>query len=297
MKPEVALIGVAALWGSTFVVTKDVVRDAAPFQFLTLRFALGAAVLWVLYARRFPISRRAWRDGIVLGLLNSAGLALQVFGQVYTTASKSSFVTALNTPLTPLVALALYRTRPTRAQMIAVVLATIGVGLLTYPAGGAAWNTGDLLTVGCAAIYAITIVEIARRTPAHDAMALTCVQVTTAALLFATMLGCAHAALALLPRAPAMLLLEARPLHVTARLAAEVVYMAVVCTAVTFGGQTWAMARMSATTAAVIFALEPVFATTMAVLAGGASEWPAGRGAVGAALVLAGVLVSEMRLR
>ena len=43
------------------------------------------------------------------------------------------------------------------------------------------------------------------------------------------------------------------------------VYMAIACTVVPFGLQTWAMARMSATHAAIVFALEPVFATIMAI--------------------------------
>ena len=82
---------------------------------------------------------------MVLGVLNSLGLVLQVIGQVFTTASKSAFITSLNTPLVPLVALRVYRTRPSKPQLVAVVLATLGLMLLTYPAGGARWNAGDLL--------------------------------------------------------------------------------------------------------------------------------------------------------
>ena len=55
---------------------------------------------------------------MILGVLNSLGLVLQVFGQVYTTASKSAFITSLNTPLVPLVAFALYRTRPSKPQLV-----------------------------------------------------------------------------------------------------------------------------------------------------------------------------------
>jgi len=298
-RAQVVLAGVALLWGSTFVVTKDVVRDMAPLAFLTARFALAALVLAIAFRRRFPCSRRALVDGVVLGLLNSSGLVLQVFGQVYTTASKSAFITALNTPLTPLLGLALYGARPTRPQLVAVVLASVGVALLTYPEGGARWNPGDLLTLGCAALYAVTIVEIARRTPRHDALMLTTVQVVTAALLFATLLGVARAAGAWVrfDHLPELLKLEMRPFQPSRWAVAELLYMALVCTVVTFAAQTWAMARMSATHAAVIFSLEPVFATAMAVGVVGSAEWPGARGATGAAVVLLGVLVSEIRLR
>jgi drug/metabolite transporter (DMT)-like permease len=298
-RAELVLVGVAALWGSTFVVTKHVVADMAPLAFLATRFSLAALVLMVLFRGRFPCSKRALVDGIVLGLLNSSGLVLQVFGQVYTSASKSAFITALNTPLTPMLALLVYGTRPSRPQLAAVLLASVGVGLLTYPEGGARWNPGDLLTVACAALYAVTIVEIARRTPRHDAMVLTTVQVVTAALFFALLLAVSRGAIAWVrfDHLPEVLRLEARPFHPGLWASLELLYMALVCTVVTFAGQTWAMARMSATHAAVIFSLEPVFATAMAVGIVGTQEWPGARGGAGASLVMLGVLVSEIRKR
>ena len=66
---------------------------------------------------------------------------------------------------------------------------------------------------------------------------------------------------------------------------------------VTFVGQTWAMARMTATHAAVVFALEPVFATVIALVYDGSGEWLGTRGAIGGALVMLAVAVSEIRLR
>jgi drug/metabolite transporter (DMT)-like permease len=298
MRPEAVLTGVTVLWGSTFIVTKQIVRDASPLLFLTFRFGVAALVMALVCWRRFPPTRRAVVDGMVIGLLNGLGLVLQVFGQVYTTASKSAFITSLNTPLTPLVALLLYRLRPSRPQLAAVVLATLGLLLLTYPTGGARWNGGDLLTVGCSLVYAFVIVEIAHRSPGHDVLVLTTIQLVAQALLASVAAFVAHTLIATLPPAqlPELLRVEARPLVLAPRLVLEVAYMAIVCSAVTFTAQTWAMARMSATHAAVIFALEPVFATAMAVGVDGSSEWPGARGLAGAVLVMVGVLVSEIRL-
>jgi drug/metabolite transporter (DMT)-like permease len=297
VKPEVVLVGVTILWGSTFAVTKSIVREAPPLVYLCFRFGVAAAVMAAVFFRRLPRSRRAFRDGAILGLLNSAGLVLQVFGQVYTTASKSAFITSLSTPLVPLVVLVAYKGRPTRPQLWAVALATVGLLLLTWPGWGARWNRGDLLTVGCALWYAFTIVEIARRTPHHDALGLTIVQLTVAALFFCVLTVAAHALIALLPSLPEVLQREARPLHVDGRLLAEGLYMAVVCGVVTFVGQTWAMARMTATHAAVVFALEPVFATAIALGYDGSGEWPGARGGAGALLVLCAVAVSEIGRR
>ncbi|MDB4964332.1 MAG: hypothetical protein JWN44_21 [Myxococcales bacterium] len=298
MRPELILVGVTILWGSTFIVTKDIVREAPPMLYLVFRFGLAAVLLLALYGRRIN-NRRLLVDGVILGVLNSLGLILQVLGQVFTTASKSAFITSLNTPLVPLVSYALYRLRPSTPQLVAVLLATLGLMLLTYPVGGARWNAGDLYTVGCAAIYAFTIVQIARRAPRHDARPLTAVQIAAAAATFVVALGVAQLCIHTIapPSLPQFALLEARPLVVTPRLVVEGLYMALFCTVLTFGLQTWAMARMSATHAAVVFALEPVFATAMAVGWEGSAEWPGARGATGAAIVMVAVAASELPRR
>ncbi len=298
-RPELVLAAVTTLWASTFIVTKDIVRTNAPLFYLTLRFSVGAAVLLALVPRALRPSRKTLRDGIVLGAGQAFGLALQVFGQVYTTATKSSFVSSLSTALTPLLALALYRERPSGAQATGVLLATFGLLLLTYPTDGAEWNRGDLFSVACAAVYAGVIVETARRARGSDVGALTALQTVTAAICFGLAFLAAHGAAAVLPpeRWPVLLRVEARPLAIGGKLLAQISYMALVCTAGTFSAQTWAMSRMSAAHAAVVFALEPVFATGMAIAVEGASEWPGRRGAVGAGLVLAGVLAAEIRRR
>lgn len=302
MRPELVLVGVTVLWGSTFIVTKDIVRDAPPMLYLVFRFGIAALAMLAVYwpqIRREARNRQLIVDGVVLGVLNSLGLVLQVIGQVFTTASKSAFITSLNTPLVPLVSFALYRARPSRPQLVAVALATVGLVLLTYPPGGARWNAGDLYTVGCAGFYAFTIVQIARRSPRHDARPLTAVQIAAATLTFCCALALAKLCIRTIPPAslPEFARLEARPLVMTPRLIVEGLYMALACTVVTFGLQTWAMARMSATHAAIVFALEPVFATMMAIGWEGSAEWPGARGATGATIVMIAVAVSELPRR
>jgi drug/metabolite transporter (DMT)-like permease len=300
IKPEAVLVGVTVLWGSTFIITKDIVRDAPPLTYLVFRFGIAALLMIVVYWRQIDWrDRRLLVDGAILGGLNSLGLILQVFGQAYTTASKSAFITSLNTPLVPVVGLLLYRTRPSPSQLAAVLLATLGLLLLTYPAGGTRWNAGDLLTVGCALFYAVTIVQIARRSPRHDARPLTALQLVTAALTFvaALLIVQLHIKIVQPHHLPDFARLQARPLLLSPRLVAEGLYMALFCTVITFGLQTWAMARMSATHAAIIFALEPVSATIIAIGIEGSAEWPGARGATGAALVMLAVAASELPRR
>ena len=302
-RPEAALAGVTFLWGSTFIVTRSLVhgdRSVPPLLYVTTRFVLAALILFALFPAARRPSKMLLRDAAVLGAGQGLGLLLQVFGQVYTTASKSSFVTALSTALTPLIAFAIYRDRPRTVQAAGAVLATLGVLLLTWPGADATWNRGDLFSAGCALVYAFVIVETARRAPRHDVGALTTLQTAACAILFATLLGLAHTFLALLHQSPAalpdVLALEARPLHLDGTVIAQLLYMAIVCTVVSFLGQTWAMRRMTATHAAVVFALEPVFATGLAIAVEGGSEWPGPLGALGALFILGGLLASEIKL-
>ena len=158
MRPraELVLVGVTILWGSDVHRHQGRGSRLAPLPFLTFRFGAGGAGDAALvpaapdvFARRRRRRRWCWA-------CSTDRAFLQVFGQVYTTASKSAFITSLNTPLTPLVAYLLYRTRPSRPQLAAVLLASGGLLLLTWPRGGAHWNAGDLFTMGCAILYAFT---------------------------------------------------------------------------------------------------------------------------------------------
>jgi drug/metabolite transporter (DMT)-like permease len=277
-RPEVLLALVTFFWGSTFIVTKDIVRGAPPLAYLVIRFGGAAVVMLLVVPRALRPSRRLLADTALLGFLQALGLVLQVFAQVYTTASKAAFVTAL------------------AVQAVAVLLASVGLVLLTYPEGGAQWNRGDLYAAACAVVYALVIVETARRVRGADATAFAALQTAAAALTFALALVAARALLQTVPVAalPAVIQLESRHLILDGKLVGQLTYMSLVCTVATFFAQTWAMGRMAATHAAVVFALEPVFATGLATAIEGASEWPGARGAIGAALVLSGVVASEL---
>src|SRR5260221_715782 len=121
LRPQLVLIAVTLLWGSTFVVTKDVLPNCPTLLYLAVRFTLGAVViLWL--TRRRPRTPGLLGDSLLLGLLQSGGLLLQVFGQSYTTASKSAFLTALAVPLTPVCGRLLRGDRPRALQLVAMAI-------------------------------------------------------------------------------------------------------------------------------------------------------------------------------
>ena len=273
-KADGALLFITAFWGVTFVVVKDAHGHSDAYSFIALRFAVGAAVLTVL-ARRSVLKRENLQKGALLSLFLLAGFLLQTLGLERTTPSRSAFITGLCVILVPFITLVVFRRVPRVASLFGVGLACAGLYVLTAPAGGeAGLTTGDLLTLGAALAYAIHISLTERFAPDEGAIGLVAVQLW----------GVALGAAACLPFVEAHV--EWTPAYVGAFL-----FCGLFASAMAISIQTWAQARTTAVRAALVYALEPVFAAAYSVALG--YERLGGREAAGGALIIVGVLVAE----
>jgi drug/metabolite transporter (DMT)-like permease len=285
------LIGVTAIWGSTFVVNRLVVTgETPPLFFLLLRFSLAAVIL-VLLARGRPRTPGLLADSLAVGGLMAIGIAFQLAGQVYTTASKAAFITGLSVPLTAPVAYLVTRKRPSAENLAGLAIATTGFAVMAWPQDFSGVNSGDLLVLVTALAYAYVVVRLSESSGRHDVRLFAAGQIVCAA---ATTLLLRLAAQPFLGRPESVFRAEARPLVVDPKFVGLLLWMSLAATVVTFLLMTWAQARMSATHAAVIYALEPVFAALLAAPILG--ERLSGRELQGGALVLLGILVSELPL-
>jgi drug/metabolite transporter (DMT)-like permease len=269
-----ALILVTAVWGVTFVQVKDAVELYPLFAFLAVRYLIASVALVPLAARRL---RGLGRDGLfagaVLGALVALGIGLQTAGLERTTVTSAGFITGLYVLFTPLLALALFRTPIPRELWAAVVLAVLGLALLSgVPQGSAA---GDLLVLLSAAAQALQIVMVERYANRFDAFGLTFVEVAVAFIVFGAI------ALALgdlsMPRGSTVW----AALLVTGLFAVAFAYLV----------QIWAQRRVSATRIAVIFSLETVFAGLAGYLFAGDRIGAAGL--VGCTAIFAGIVIAE----
>jgi len=270
------LVVVTAIWGASFVVVQDAVKLADPFTFLALRFTVGAAVLSVRDWRALG-DRRLLLTGAGLGALLFAGFITQTAGLQYTTPSRSGFLTGLSVLLVPFVGLLLFRKWPSPPVLLGVALAVAGLWLLTGGISGSGGVTakGDLLTIACAVVFAFYIVLLEPAARVHRSTPLVAAQLWVVTLL----------ALLALPFVP-------RHLAASPALWWAVVYTGVLSTAVCLLAQTWAQARTSAVRAALIFALEPVFAAVWSVALG--RERLGGRELAGGALIVLGIVAAEL---
>jgi drug/metabolite transporter (DMT)-like permease len=248
-----ALLAMTMVWGSTFILIKDLLDRVPTLDFLAVRFLIAGAVMLVVAPRALGrLSAEGRRRGLVLGGLYGVAQILQTAGLAHTAASVSGFVTGLYVVATPLLAALLLRTRLTAWTWGAVLLATAGLATLTLD--GLAVGYGEGITLVAAVLYALHIVALGAWSSAEDALGLSILQLLVIA------------AICLVATAPDGVVLPSR-----AGDWLSVVYMAVVAGAAALIAQTWAQAHLAPTRAAIVMSMEPVFAATFAVGLGGES--------------------------
>ena len=274
LKAELALAVAAMIWGSTFVVVKDALVDISPVLYLALRFWMGSLIL-LLWIRKRP-SRRILVGGMVTGVFLGFGMILQTMGLKYTSASNVGFLTSMYIPLVPFVGALVYGVRTGWRELIAVVVASVGIGLMSFDPSSLAVNRGDVMTVVAAVLFAFQIVLVTRFGAEGELAWLVWLQVTMVAVV--SSFG---------------LVLESSYVNWTMRLWWAFGTTVLGATVAAFLLQSWGQRHTTATRAALIFALEPVFAGIASFYWLG--ERLTGRGWAGAGLVLLGVLLAELK--
>lgn len=269
-----SLVGITVIWGTTFVIIKGAL-DTIPIPLLlAVRFTLAGALLaWA------GIDRRAWKPAILLGVLAFVGFATQTAGLSITSASNAAFITGLSVILTPLVGRVGWRKKLLPRVYLAAVVALVGLGLMTLRGGVAAINAGDLWILVTALSYALFIVYLGEVAGSVRGTALAFMQ---------------HVPMALLAWAWALPQVG-KLVEVPAATYLAIVYLAAVATALVAVVQTYAQRVVPAHVAALIFALEPVFASLFALaVLGERLGWV---GWIGGALMVLAMFLSETPVR
>jgi drug/metabolite transporter (DMT)-like permease len=251
-----ALLAMTAAWGSTFFLIKDVVTRIPVADLLAIRFAIASVALAIIAAPRLHMSRKVLTYGALLGLLYGSAQILQTAGLAHTAASVSGFITGLYVVATPLLTALILRRRVGRLTWLAAILATMGLGVLSLH--GFALGYGELLTLVAAVIYAGHIVALGRFSTAETTLSLSLVQLIMITLV------CGVAAFWPTPGSTAGIQLPS-----SSQDWLIVLYLAVIASAMTMVLQTWAQAHIEPSRAAVIMAMEPVWAAAFAVTLGG----------------------------
>ena len=278
IKPQEAiLILITMFWGGTFLAVQYAVTMSDPFFFVGLRFATAAIAVALISLKTLRgLTLRELKAGVAIGVAIAMGYSLQTWGLQSISSSKSAFITAMYVPLVPLLQWLCLGRIPGLMSCIGIVLAFIGLILLAGPGNNLlALGPGEIITLVGAVAIAAEIILISAWAGKVDVKRVTVVQLTTASLVaFATMVPAGE---------------SVPPMSTGLIVVALGIFSAII--QVTMN---WAQRSVSPTRATVIYTGEPVWAGIFGRLAGERLPLLA---LVGAAFIVAGVLVSELKLK
>lgn len=280
IKPQEALLIVITMfWGGTFLAVQYAVTLSDPFFFVGLRFATAALAVGLLSWRSLGgLTRLELKAGVAIGIAIAFGYSLQSWGLQSISSSKSAFITAMYVPLVPLLQWLCLGRMPGLMSCIGSALAFIGLVLLAGPDGNLlALGAGEFITLAGALAIAAEIILISAWAGKVDVRRVTVVQLATASLVAFTMMAPAGESV---PSFSPGLLVVALGLGIFSAIIQVVM--------------NWAQRSVSPTRATVIYTGEPVWAGIFGRMAGERLPLLA---LLGAAFILAGVLVSELKFK
>ncbi|HEX2377995.1 MAG TPA: DMT family transporter [Gaiellales bacterium] len=268
------------IWGATFPAAKVALRHVSPWTFVAWSRVLGlVAIAAVLLVWRPP--REAWTRGLVpagalLGGLMTAGYVLQTVGINHTTATNAGFITILYVVLAPAGAALIGRHTPDRLDVLCLVLALLGLGLLSI--NGGSLRAGDLVVLAGAAAFAAHIVAVDVLVDRHAAAPLALAQMAASAVLTAAVA---------LPAGPQV--------GEVASLWWIFVLTGVLGSGIAFSVQVMAQQSLSPVRASILLATEALVAALVSAL--WLDERLSARAWAGAIVVLVAIAISELHPR
>ncbi len=246
------LILVAFIWGTTFAVMKDLLDQVSLFNFLFWRFFLAGIFLAIWSGRRWKsLDFTRLKQGLLMGFILFSGYLTQVLGLNWTTASQAGFITGLSVILVPIIALVLGQESLRKKSLFGAILAVVGLYLLNY-VDRLQFGIGEFLVFLCAICFAFYIVFVSRYAPEADGPPFVALQILFMAFLMGIL---------------AVIFAPYNPWEVSFLTGIQwfqIAYMGIGATALAYLWEHKAQQVISATFAALAFALEPVFATIFA---------------------------------
>lgn len=274
---DILLVITTFFWGVTFVVVKDAIKSVGVFLFLSQRFILAASLMTAIAVLlRRPFTPNLLAKGAIMGFFLFGGYAFQTAALLYTSASNTAFLTGLNVVLIPILGTFFYGYKVRRQTLWGVVLAALGLYLLSTNGGTLNPNYGDLLAVICAVSVGLHVIYTGKYAATGDVYWLTAIQLGMVALLS---------------------VISSLFLGVDITLWHHEILWALVITVIfatvfAFLVQTSMQRFTSPTRTALIFCMEPVFAALYAWFAAG--ERLGVPGLIGALMILSGMILSEL---
>ena len=288
LKADLSIFCITIIWGSSFIVMKNISNDIPAYAYLAMRFLVASIILMFIFNKNLKgINLSCIIRGSIIGLLLYAGMMLQVLGLKTTTASNSAFITGLCVVMVPIISVFLLKKRPPLNAVAGVILAALGLFFLTGFQGN--WTIGDTLTLICALCFALQIIFIDKFASDMPIYHLAFIQVSSAAVLYLiTWAGFAFA--------------SSDPAHIVfdSKVILTILYTGAFGTAFGYGVQTIAQKYTTPTRTALILTCEPVFGAIFALIVpdiNGNTEKLTIKTFIGCLLILSGMVITELKFQ
>ena len=277
---DLLLLLVALIWGFGFVAQRAGMEHIGPYAFNGIRFLLGGLCLLPLVLRSQRSLLTSTNQvpllyaGGLAGLVLFAGATLQQVGIQYTTAGKAGFITGLYVVIVPLIGI-LFRQVTGMGTWIGAMLAVVGMYLLSVR-GTMAIDPGDLLVLIGAFFWAIHVLLLGYLSPRTIPVRLAMAQFFVCGLLSLVIAFC----------------IENITLSAIKEAAIPILYGGIASVGAGYTLQVVVQRRAHPAHAAILLSLESAFAAL-----GGwwlLNEYLSIRGITGCALMLAGMLISQL---
>lgn len=277
---KIALLTATLIWGSSFIIVKDVVDSVPPNLLLSIRFSVACLVLCLIFWKRLKnLNREYFIQGAVVGALLFLAYCSQTIGITDTTPGKNSFLTAVYCVIVPFLFWAVSKRKPDIFNIIAAVVCITGIGLVSLDSDFSI-RIGDLLTLLGGFFFAVHIVAVSKFGSDKDPVLITILQFGYSAVYAAA----------------ASLIFERQDVNIvwSSQLVLSIAYLALACTAVGLFLQIFGQKYTSPSSAAIILSLESVFGVAFSIALYG--ERLTGRIAAGFVLIFIAVIISETKL-
>jgi drug/metabolite transporter (DMT)-like permease len=279
-KSDFILLFVAIIWGFAFVAQRIGMDHVGPFTFNGLRFVLGClSLLPIIFFQRKSTcvqnNNNLIKSGIFSGIFLFLGISFQQVGIVYTTAGKAGFITGLYVVIVPFLNLLLKQDKTSTGTWIGAILASVGMFLLSVTKN-MHMEFGDLLVLFSAICFAFHLIIIGRLSKRFNTARLSLVQCMVCAILSLIVAA----------------VFETFILSDILKIFIPLLYGGVLSVGVAYSLQIYGQKNSPASHAAIIFSLESVFAAIGGWLI--LNEILSGRAILGCALMLAGMLISQL---
>ncbi len=249
LQADFFLLVVTLIWGATFPLIAEALKFMSPFLFVTLRFSCAAVflLLWV-YKRLGKTSSPLLMAGIILGLINAAVYLFQTFGMQTVDPDTSAFVAAAGVVFVPFIAHFMQLAKVKMIEYVGVFICLFGLYVLTG-ADLRHLHTGELWILLATLFWAIGVCYLQKVSPKVKELNL---------LAF-------YQIVFTIPLSVAMTSADSHIIAWAPIVWIAIIYSGILATAVVFLLQVRYQQQTTATHAAIIYSLEPVFASVLAI--------------------------------